>query len=253
MQGKPHHLEQMADHPGLIPACAGKTSTPTSRPCPPRAHPRVCGENECGEAQGLAGGGSSPRVRENVNSPMMMTAWPGSSPRVRGKPGRLAATGRPARLIPARAGKTYCRINCLRTRRAHPRACGENVGGPGEHGENVGSSPRVRGKREGHLLAADADGLIPARAGKTAAAPIVSSHCAAHPRACGENTARARQGTSVLGSSPRVRGKHGREPADRRRPGLIPARAGKTEGEHHAAVLEQAHPRACGENTHGRL
>ena len=71
---------------GLIPARAGKTVV-LSRACLRGwAHPRACGENPPGP---------SPTV-----------AAPGSSPRVRGKPGgqRRALGG--LRLIPARAGKT---------------------------------------------------------------------------------------------------------------------------------------------------
>ena len=74
-------------HPGLIPACAGKTRL-CSTSCPePRAHPRACGENA--------------RI-------LSRTQWTrGSSPRVRGKQ-RHGRGGRwLLRLIPARAGKTH--------------------------------------------------------------------------------------------------------------------------------------------------
>ena len=92
----------------------------------------------------------------------------------------------------------------------------------------VGSSPRVRGKRIGVGDAGAAVGLIPARAGKTTSPPPSIRAKPAHPRACGENwSMRARRG-SFQGSSPRVRGKLGRSMALTRMGGLIPARAGKT-------------------------
>ena len=48
---------------GLIPACAGKTGEAPTRGGGPRAHPRVCGENNTAEVCSLGRGGSSPRVR----------------------------------------------------------------------------------------------------------------------------------------------------------------------------------------------
>ena len=53
------------------------------------------------------------------------------------------------------------------TRRAHPRACGENdTMSPGEY-TRAGSSPRVRGKPEDEADLRGDQRLIPARAGKT--------------------------------------------------------------------------------------
>ena len=51
-----------------------------------------------------------------------------------------------------------------------------------------------------------------------------------------------------LGSSPRVRGKRYKEATGNPFPGLIPARAGKTEGGGSRGSSRPAHPRACGEN-----
>ena len=70
----------------LIPARAGKTGPTPGKQCPSRAHPRACGEN---------GSSDSPRV-----------ALAGSSPRVRGKLGKIGPPLPGVRLIPARAGKT---------------------------------------------------------------------------------------------------------------------------------------------------
>ena len=71
---------------GLIPACAGKTRECGAPIAPPRAHPRVCGENQ---VQVLKA-----RVHD------------GSSPRVRGKQRRGARPSDARGLIPACAGKT---------------------------------------------------------------------------------------------------------------------------------------------------
>ena len=151
----------------LIPACAGKTCQVSTRRRTGRAHPRVCGEN-------------GPR------SPLRARLL-GSSPRVRGKRGSWSTSRCQVRLIPARAGKTRPTA-CRRCRcRAHPRACGENMGAWTYVIQPVGSSPRVRGKPlfvNGFHLSF---GLIPARAGKTRQVSEPRTPSSAHPRACGEN------------------------------------------------------------------
>ena len=92
---------------GLIPARAGKTRRNQQTKPMTRAHPRACGENH---ARGTRG------VRRQ-----------GSSPRVRGKPHHCRVDHQESGLIPARAGKTRSRASSWTGRRAHPRACGENV------------------------------------------------------------------------------------------------------------------------------
>ena len=70
----------------------------------------------------------------------------------------------------------------------------------------------------------------------------------AHPRGGGENMYDGRYFTSVIGSSPRGRGKPARPRRGHTRRGLIPAGAGKTEvGDATCGVLG-AHPRGGGEN-----
>ena len=56
-----------------------------------------------------------------------------------------------------------------------------------------------------------------------------------------------------MGSSPRVRGKPTGPKPHGRRPGLIPARAGKTHRHDGDRRVGAAHPRACGENIYGPL
>ena len=152
---------------GLIPARAGKTGGGRCRAPAGRAHPRACGEN--------------------CIAFLMFTAPLGSSPRVRGKrvPGHPHLA--PARLIPARAGKTTWATRGSSRRWAHPRAYGENGGARADGPHEPGSSPRVRGKRPRGLAHRDSCGLIPARAGKTAESGWARSCGSAHPRACGEN------------------------------------------------------------------
>ena len=135
----------------LIPACAGKTVRDRSRAAADRAHPRVCGENAL-------------VVWENVEGA-------GSSPRVRGKPIRSFTASRTLRLIPACAGKTLFSGRPGIQAAAHPRVCGENARVSVCGTVGVGSSPRVRGKRNYPSEEFMPLGLIPACAGKTSRTP----------------------------------------------------------------------------------
>ena len=91
----------------LIPACAGKTTHCALTEVEAGAHPRVCGEN------------GTPQTGQRV--PV------GSSPRVRGKQEVLGTTVDGVGLIPACAGKTKKLKIRLKSQKAHPRVCGENV------------------------------------------------------------------------------------------------------------------------------
>ena len=173
----------------LIPARAGKTPLEHWNHAWGRAHPRACGENA-------------------MTSPSP-DSLPGSSPRVRGKRAHYNVDVNGTGLIPARAGKTSWMETPLPQRRAHPRACGENIIPFVVDGRLNGSSPRVRGKLEHARRRPDLQRLIPARAGKTSPKQRQARQRPAHPRACGENLVLAPTDLGPLGSSPRVRGKRG--------------------------------------------
>ena len=152
----------------LIPACAGKTPVIAATSRRFWAHPRVCGENESRE--------DARRLKR------------GSSPRVRGKRIRARSRCGYSGLIPACAGKTSSLAEGTNPAPAHPRVCGEN-------GEFV-TFPRT------------SPGLIPACAGKTRRFRNDHRAARAHPRVCGENAFFVGMSSGVVGSSPRVRGKH---------------------------------------------
>ncbi|EFW09850.1 hypothetical protein HMPREF9005_1174 [Actinomyces sp. oral taxon 178 str. F0338] len=106
VRGKRGPLARAGSTRRLIPARAGKTTTPATGSSCAAAHPRACGENR--EPSPIAG------------------TFSGSSPRVRGKHDlhhhRCGSNG----LIPARAGKTCPKVFANVGDGAHPRACGEN-------------------------------------------------------------------------------------------------------------------------------
>ena len=192
----------------LIPARAGKTRPPCGPASKPRgSSPRVRGKRDH-EPRRVRARVAHPRAcGENARGRRGHRLTVGSSPRVRGKPARRDRRAPPDRLIPARAGKTGPAKASMRSRRAHPRACGENATSKEPDPCRAGSSPRVRGKLGRFRVQLDRMGLIPARAGKTRDTHVQDSHAPAHPRACGENLTREFVCLARGGSSPRVRGK----------------------------------------------
>ena len=126
VRGKRTSLSKLLRISGLIPACAGKTSSPVTSPVGTKAHPRVCGENLTRNAE-----------RSRLS---------GSSPRLRGKRLGRCRHGCGRGLIPACAGKTSVSSRVSLSSRAHPRVCGENTSRRHGRPHDEGSSPRVRGK-----------------------------------------------------------------------------------------------------------
>ena len=136
-----------ADHEGIIPACAGNTRTPRGFRTGRRDHPRVCGEHDH-----IGHGGI--RVK-------------GSSPRVRGTPGRRVCAQAMRGIIPACAGNTLRPSHASSMHGDHPRVCGEHTEGTSKTARWQGSSPRVRGTLRRRRRARAEIGIIPACAGNT--------------------------------------------------------------------------------------
>ena len=160
-------LPRLADQEGLIPAWAGKTSKKGPKCSPPKAHPRVGGENVV------------PKIKQ--------AAAVGSSPRGRGKRAALDPDCAGVGLIPAWAGKTKAPPPETITTAAHPRVGGENDLVFEPHSSVSGSSPRGRGKRVTARANGISNGLIPAWAGKTTTVSPAITRSPAHPRVGGEN------------------------------------------------------------------
>ena len=178
-----------------------------------------------------------------------MRAWPtGSSPRGRGKQAFVSRFATSIGLIPAWAGKTRRRDDCLSRKGAHPRVGGENLVETSLLASCPGSSPRGRGKRLRPRAAQLAAGLIPAWAGKTWRALCLARSLRAHPRVGGENLTLTSPRLSFCGSSPRGRGKRRGRSVCPRIGRLIPAWAGKTFMSCSTSVKSEAHPRVGGEN-----
>ena len=187
MRGKRTESGRQERRVRIIPARAGQTSSGAAELNSDADHPRACGANVADWAA--------------------LSAVAGSSPRVRGKLSQRYFVAGVKRIIPARAGQT--RGHAVPAMRApdHPRACGANHLLADIADNTAGSSPRVRGKpgwgrkRKAYLR------IIPARAGQTGPPPGEAGEGPDHPRACGANLVSSLTGTSLAGSSPRVRGK----------------------------------------------
>ena len=152
---------------GIIPACAGNTSTCTSRGVMRGDHPRMRGEHY----------GDSDFVDE----------LEGSSPHARGTHAAfekaIAATG----IIPACAGNTvpsYAGRSCSGD---HPRMRGEHVTLQPRYVAKRGSSPHARGTLCGCFRACRVGGIIPACAGNTRRAYKKLTRRRDHPRMRGEH------------------------------------------------------------------
>ena len=132
------------------------------------------------------------------------------------------------RNIPAYAGKTLSRACARIPFPEHPRVCGENLNAEILSAQEVGTSPRMRGKPTDIANRDICPGNIPAYAGKTSLLAVGLNPHAEHPRVCGENGGRGRWASPSGGTSPRMRGKrpfHGPHLPSTRN---IPAYAGKT-------------------------
>ena len=211
---------------GLIPAGAGQTDSASMSAAAMRAHPRRCGADGWVVAEGDVGEGSSPQVR--------------------GRPKIADFTKQGYGLIPAGAGQTSGSPTRRRTRRAHPRRCGADVGPVGCGVVPVGSSPQVRGRRARVVFDGVGEGLIPAGAGQTSGWCLEGLASTAHPRRCGADQNDGDMIVLYPGSSPQVRGRHEHHIRPVAPLGLIPAGAGQTLFMVGSFAVIGAHPRRCG-------
>ena len=92
-------------------------------------------------------------------------------------------------------------------------------------------------------------GIIPACAGNTLWRRTRTSSSGDHPRVCGEHKNAVPEMTDPRGSSPRVRGTHGRCRWCCEHSGIIPACAGNTDLADFAECSAEDHPRVCGEHS----
>ena len=107
VRGAPSDIPAISVMAGIIPACAGSTSTTTCSRTADRDHPRMCGEH--------------------YGVPVRFARFGGSSPHVRGAHYQHRRHGRIDGIIPACAGSTKFLLIHSRRSWDHPRMCGEHT------------------------------------------------------------------------------------------------------------------------------
>ena len=152
----------------------------------------------------------------------------GSSPLARGLLVPFGWGGWDGGIIPARAGFTNRPRACTGSTGDHPRSRGVYFSRRSICASTCGSSPLARGLRDLGLLVAADRGIIPARAGFTAAKPPPLAGRGDHPRSRGVYMDNKCVCTFIGGSSPLARGLRARMLVHQRMCGIIPARAGFT-------------------------
>ena len=170
----------------------------------------------------------------------------GSSPLARGLQQRGPLVEEDGGIIPARAGFTDRLRRTHRAHRDHPRSRGVYLTNLQILQEVSGSSPLARGLPSAGWDLTTGTGIIPARAGFTAA---VAGHGPAptdHPRSRGVYYRVALPQPPGYGSSPLARGLPVQKPLIAGPRGIIPARAGFTTGNRPAPPGPADHPRSRG-------
>ena len=110
-------------------------------------HPHACGENDVTVTEGELNVGTSPRM------------W--------GKPSSLPGPHMPDRYIPTHVGKTFGKAHRKIYPPVHPHACGENGISLEILSLDIGTSPRMWGKRRFARILMMQARYIPTHVGKT--------------------------------------------------------------------------------------
>ena len=178
--------------------------------------------------------------------------WLGSSPLARGLRNGVRDHLHLRGIIPARAGFTSSPTATSSTLPDHPRSRGVYRGRRQRGRGRWGSSPLARGLRARHAQGVRRGGIIPARAGFTAACPQSPQSKPDHPRSRGVYDRSGPSDDAPIGSSPLARGlpQPGLRLLGLRR--IIPARAGFTRRPPPSPGSSRDHPRSRGVYLTGR-
>ena len=178
-----------ADAPaGIIPACAGSTTSTAAQTGGSRDHPRMRGEHWVAQLTRLWSGGSSPHARGALRVRRLRHRAPGIIPACAGSTRSTASTGGGgAGIIPACAGSTTARIGSRCAGWDHPRMRGEHFDQIDSQSERGGSSPHARGARAKLIRVLVGRRIIPACAGSTPTTPGTACPTGDHPRMRGEH------------------------------------------------------------------
>ena len=168
MRGKVRRILRPRNSVGITPAYAGKRLAFLQFLFFLRDHPRICGEK--------------------VYEALTRDSTSGSPPHMRGKGQRSSADRHLGGITPAYAGKRREPEPCQRSRKDHPRICGEKSVMRYVKPYQWGSPPHMRGKGVGEGRRLSFGGITPAYAGKRRPSGPLLCLNRDHPRICGEKT-----------------------------------------------------------------
>ena len=252
---------------GIIPARAGFTGPPGTRPPPWPDHPRSRGVYQVPDPLNICLTGSSPLARGLRPSPRIprprgriiparagftrfvmciSTGMAGSSPLARGLLFNIRESGLADGIIPARAGFTRPGTDGPTEHPDHPRSRGVYVKSPVHGIGTSGSSPLARGLLPAARRPVGPTGIIPARAGFTPSGRPRGSPRRDHPRSRGVYSGVGVLWWTGVGSSPLARGLRSSSSSCTDGGRIIPARAGFTPAASPAAPTHTDHPRSRG-------
>ena len=223
---QPQHLGYRGH--GIIPAHAGNTYCVVLVSASFGDHPRTCGEHACVAETSYVAEGSSPHMR--------------------GTPQPQHRRGQPVGIIPAHAGNTGQAEQHYGRCEDHPRTCGEHSAPSVNVSIAAGSSPHMRGTRDGQRTDHRRRGIIPAHAGNTMIRLGLGRRRRDHPRTCGEHCGIHFFIDDYQGSSPHMRGTRCHVRYGYLHAGIIPAHAGNTNLSSLCVWVAGDHPRTCGEH-----
>ena len=167
---------------------------------------------------------------------------------MRGTPQHRTRSACDTGIIPAHAGNTHAINRINRSRRDHPRTCGEHSTISPRMRTMTGSSPHMRGTPEDNGDQPANKRIIPAHAGNTQLNTVCAMSVWDHPRTCGEHGSLGVFLGFPTGSSPHMRGTLSVSFSLRNVLRIIPAHAGNTCNQEFAKDYERDHPRTCGEH-----
>ena len=130
--------------------------------------------------------------------------------------------------------------------RDHLRVCGADTSGISETYASLGSSPRVRSRRNVEQRLEAFDGIISACAEQTNTIAARAIGRRDHLRVCGADNARATDSGNHTGSSPRVRSRHHWPHSTRPTTRIISACAEQTRSCRLTGWAARDHLRVCG-------
>ena len=219
----------------------------------PAVHPRAYGEHQIKMCRRVITIGSSPCIRGTLMSvpltyfgdrfipvhtgnTLLIKHWEpvkAVHPRAYGEHVRDVANFKTIRrFIPVHTGNTNRSISLLLILAVHPRAYGEHPPSAVPSAVVFGSSPCIRGTRDGTVCFSPIQRFIPVHTGNTAAPSPSYSASPVHPRAYGEHP-------GICSSSRSYR--------------FIPVHTGNTLWSSWTPIIKSVHPRAYGEHSHSHL